>query len=146
LTKLRSLRLALLRRLASLAGVEGLANLEELDIHSCRAIRSIEEIGSLSRLKKLFLNNDGEIESLKPIDNLDGLETIGFYESTNILDGDLSPLLRQRKSGFLARILSESPALLSSVRRVLATRLDVTDGRGQSAANSRRGEAWLNVS
>jgi hypothetical protein len=99
-TRLRSLRLALLRRLPSLAGIEGLANLEELDINTCRAIRSIGEIGSLSRLKKLFLNNIGEIESLKPLDNLDGLEKVGFYESTNILDGDLSPLLRQRNLDF----------------------------------------------
>jgi len=100
LTRLRSLRLALLRRLPSLAGIEGLANLEELDINTCRAIRSIDEIGSLSRLKKLFLNNIGEIESLKPLDNLDGLEKVVFYESTNILDGDLSPLLRQQNLDF----------------------------------------------
>jgi len=66
LTKLRSLRLANLKRLASLAGIEVLVDLEELEIHTCRAVGSIKEIGSLLRLKKLNLNNDGEIESLKP--------------------------------------------------------------------------------
>jgi hypothetical protein len=95
LTKLRSLRLANLKRLASLEGIEGLTNLEDLEIHTCRAIGSISEVGSLLRLKKLNLNNDGDIESLKPLENLNGLETVVFYESTNIVDGDLSPLLRQ---------------------------------------------------
>jgi hypothetical protein len=96
LKKLRSLRLANLKRLTSLAGIEGLENLQELDIHTCRAIGSIEEISSLSQLQKLHLNNDGDIESLKPLDKLIGLKSVLFYESTNILDGDLSPLKRQQ--------------------------------------------------
>jgi hypothetical protein len=96
LTKLRSLRLANLKRLTSLSGIEGLTNLEELEIHTCRAIGSIGEVGSLLRMKKLNLNNDGDIESLKPLESLSGLEAVVFYESTNIVDGDLSPLLRQR--------------------------------------------------
>ena len=89
--------MANLKRLESLAGIEGLEALEELEIHTCRAIRSIDEIGSLSNLKKLRLNNDGEIESLKPLEKLSTLEEVSFYESTNILDGDLSPLLRQNR-------------------------------------------------
>jgi hypothetical protein len=94
LAKLRSLRLGGLRRLRSLSGVEDLVNLEELEIHTCRAIRSIDEIRSLPRLKKLHLNNDGGIDSLKPLAGLAQLESVLFYESTNIVDGDLSPLLR----------------------------------------------------
>lgn len=89
LSNLRSLRLANLKRLTSLAGVEGLAALEELEIHTCRSITSIDEVGHLSRLKKLHLNNDGDIASLKPLEKLDGLESVLFYESTNIVDGDL---------------------------------------------------------
>jgi len=67
-----------------------------LNIDTCKAIDSIEEVGSLPRLRKLNLNNDGNIESLKPLDNLKGLELVVFYESTNILDGDLTPLWRQK--------------------------------------------------
>jgi Leucine-rich repeat (LRR) protein len=93
---LRFLRLANLKKLTSLAGIEKLVNLEELEIHTCRAIGSIEEVGSLSRLRKLYLNNDGDIESLKPLEKLNCLESVLFYESTNILDGDLSPLLHQK--------------------------------------------------
>jgi hypothetical protein len=96
LLKLRSLRLANLRKLASLAGIEGLTNLEDLNINTCRAIGSIKEVGSLSRLRKLNLNNCGDIESLKPLLNLKGLELVAFYESTNIVDGDITPLLRQK--------------------------------------------------
>ena len=96
LKRLRSLRLANLKRLTSLAGIEGLGDLEELEIHTCRGIGSIEEVGFLSRLQKLQLNNDGDIESLKPLERLNELMWVGFYESTNILDGDLSPLIRQK--------------------------------------------------
>jgi hypothetical protein len=96
LARLRSLRLANLRKLSSLQGVEALECLEELEIHTCPAIGSIEEVGFLPRLRRLWLNNDGDIASLKPLDRLEMLVQVCFYESTNILDGDLSPLMRQK--------------------------------------------------
>ncbi|QQS09954.1 MAG: hypothetical protein IPK69_04860 [Phycisphaerales bacterium] len=96
LKRLRSLRLGNLRRLTSLAGIEELKDLEELEVHTCRAITSIKEVGELPRLKKLLLNNDGEIDSLMPLEKLDGLEWVTFYESTNIVDGNLDPLVRQK--------------------------------------------------
>lgn len=96
LKRLRRLRLGNLRRLISLEGIEALTTLEELNIDTCRRVDSIEEIGALSGLRKLYLANCGEIESFAPLGKLIGLESIGFPESTNILDGDLSPLLRQK--------------------------------------------------
>jgi Leucine-rich repeat (LRR) protein len=96
LTRLRSLRLAGLRALRELRGIEQLTNLEELDVHSCRGISSIDEVGQLQHLRKFHLNEDGPIASLKPLDKLSGLESIVFYGSTNIVDGDLSPLARQK--------------------------------------------------
>ena len=96
LRNLRFLRLGGLRRLASLAGVEDLVNLETLQVHTCRAIRRVGELGHLSKLRELHLDNDGDISSLRPLDALDALESVSFYESTNIVDGDLSPLLRQK--------------------------------------------------
>jgi len=95
LKRLRSLRLAGLTRLSSLNGVDALENLEELDINTCRRITSIEEIGSLAKLRTLYLNNGGDIDSLKPLDMLRNLESVGFYGSTKIVDGDMSPLQRQ---------------------------------------------------
>ncbi len=96
LTNLRFLRLANLKKLRSLDGLESLTNLEELEIHTCPNISSIEKLASLRRLRKLHLNNDGKIASLKPINSLPALESVLFYESTNILDGDLTPLTRQK--------------------------------------------------
>jgi Leucine-rich repeat (LRR) protein len=96
LKNLRFLRLGNLRRLTSLRGIGELTQLEELELHTCKSIGSIKEVGKLSRLRKLFLNNDGEIESLKPLENLRNLESVLFYESTNIVDGDLSPLIHQK--------------------------------------------------
>ena len=96
LKKLRSLRLANLRRLVSLEGIEGLARLEELEVQTCRGIHSIEQIAMLARLRKLHLSDDGDIESIKPVEKLTNLHSVLFDESTNILDGDLSPLLHQQ--------------------------------------------------
>lgn len=97
LARLRSLRLGNLRRLTSLAGIESLTELEEVNINTCRKIRSIDHLGQLSKLRKLFLSNLGDIESLKPLQNLSNLEAMSFPESTNILDGDLSPLLTNKR-------------------------------------------------
>jgi len=96
LRRLRRLRLGNLTRLASLSGMEGLADLEELDIDTCRRLTSIQEVGDLSRLRKLCFGNCGDIESLGALDELNALKEVVFDRSTNIIDGDLSPLLRQK--------------------------------------------------
>jgi Leucine-rich repeat (LRR) protein len=93
LAKLRELRLGRLIRLGSLDGMEALHSLEDLDVSTCRSIDSIKELSKKVRLKRLCLSNDGGIESLRPIKDLLGLEQLVFDESTNILDGDLTPLL-----------------------------------------------------
>lgn len=95
LRKLHFLRLANLKKLRSLSGIECLTKLEELEVHTCRKITSIKEVASLINLRKLHLNNNGDIASLKPINAIDHLESVIFYESTNIVDGDLSPLVLQ---------------------------------------------------
>lgn len=94
--KLHYLRLANLSKLNSLAGIERLVNLKSLDINTCRYIKSIEEVRHLFRLEEFFLNNDGNIDSLKPIEDLKNLVSVLFYESTNIVDGDISSLLINR--------------------------------------------------
>lgn len=95
LTKLRHLRLGALRCLESLDGLQYLKQLNRLDINTCRKLRRIDEIAGLTNLRELFINNCGDIETLKPIEKLD-LVWVGFTETTNIVDGDLSPLLRQK--------------------------------------------------
>lgn len=93
---LRSLRLGALRQLASLEGVQACTRLEALNIDTCRKLTSLAPVGFLPRLQILHLSNCGNIDSLKPLDHLDSLEQVTFVESTNVLDGDLTPLLRQR--------------------------------------------------
>ena len=48
------------------------------------------EVGFLG---SLGLDNMGDIQSLKPLAQLSQLHRVTFVESTNILDGDLSPLV-----------------------------------------------------
>jgi hypothetical protein len=93
LHELRSLRLGDLRQLQSLIGIESLIRLEKLEIGTCRKIRVIDEVSSLAKLREFYLDNVGDIQSLKPLAQLSQLHRVTFVESTNILDGDLSPLV-----------------------------------------------------
>lgn len=97
LTSLRSIRIARLRKLISIKGIKALKDLEELEISACKNIDSFSEIFSLSKLRTLFLLNTGNVETLHGIENLKELEKFIFYEATNIVDGDLSPILRLKK-------------------------------------------------
>lgn len=92
LTELKLLELGNATRLSNLEGIEKLASLETLQIQTCSKIKNIEPIKSMTNLKRLFICDCGEIESLRPIAKLPELQEVHFYESTNILDGDLSPL------------------------------------------------------
>lgn len=94
LRKLKMLGLYRLLYLASLKGVEDLTNLVSLDIDTCRKLTSINEVRDLTNLLGLGVNNCGDIESLRAIEGLMKLQRLLFYESTNILDGDLSVLTR----------------------------------------------------
>ena len=92
LSRLRWFELARATRLTSLAGIESLADLEHLELHTCRKIRDVSPVGALRRLREFYLRNCGEIESITPLRGLQELEQFLFDESTNVLDGDLSPL------------------------------------------------------
>lgn len=93
LLELRSLRLGDLRQLPSLSGIENLIQLEKIEISTCRKISAIDAVSSLAKLGELYLDNMGDIQSLKPLGRLSQLHRVTFAESTNILDGDLSPLV-----------------------------------------------------
>lgn len=80
------------RKLTSLQGVEDLVNLVQLEVNDSQRIREIIPVAALTRLKELHICNDGEIETIQPVGGLQSLEKFLFYESTNVLDGDLAPL------------------------------------------------------
>ena len=93
LARLKVLGLYNLKRLASLRGLGQLVQLEALEINGCKGIDSLDELSALVHLRRLHLNDDGAISSLRPIRSLSQLEEFLFYESTNIVDGDLTPLI-----------------------------------------------------
>lgn len=92
LNELRFLGLYRLLKLPSLHGIEGLERLEALELNACRAIGSIEEIRGLANLRRLHLIDLGPIKSLEVLERLPALEEVLFYQSTDILDGNLNPL------------------------------------------------------
>ncbi len=92
LTKMRRLKIARATKLMSLAGIEALSGLRELHIEGCRKIAKIDPVGQLKDLERLLLPNNGEIESIKPLHRLKKLRKFLFYDSTKIMDGDLTPL------------------------------------------------------
>lgn len=92
LKRLSFLGLYRLRKLESISGLSDLTNLETLELNVCRKVRNIDGIVKLHRLRRLQLCDDGDIDSLAGLESLQSLESFFFYGSTNIVDGDLSPL------------------------------------------------------
>lgn len=92
LSELSFLGVYVARRLGTLNGIEALTNLVQLEVNDCPRIRNISPLGGLHLLREVHLCNDGDIETLGPLRRLEKLEVLLFYESTNVLDGDLSVL------------------------------------------------------
>jgi hypothetical protein len=67
--------------------------LRVLAIESCKKLGSIDAVASLRHLQRLKVANCGEIASLAPLAGLVELEEFFAWESTRIVDGDLSVLL-----------------------------------------------------
>jgi hypothetical protein len=63
-----------------------------LEFESCRKIDSLTPLEGLS-LRYLGVNACGGIESFAPLESLQDLEILHAWESTEVLDGKLEPLL-----------------------------------------------------
>jgi hypothetical protein len=94
LKNLKVLRLGNLKKLTSLQGLHNLHELEELEIQRCKGIFTISEVLQLNKVKRLLLIDLGDIASINGIENLTELQDFLFYESTNIIDGDLLPITK----------------------------------------------------
>lgn len=106
LSHLRFLGLYNLKKLKSLRGLQALFHLEALDVNGCKKLESINELKPLTKLRRLHLNDDGKVDSLRPLQGLTELEELLFYESTNVVDGDLAvikELPRLKKISFQNR-------------------------------------------
>lgn len=105
-SSLRSLCFAHCAVLHTLSGLEHLAGLEELVLERCKAVADIGPVTNLNSLRTLILEDCGTVASLAPVRGLSELRTLRFTGSTDISDGDLTPLqnlLQLRNLGFQQR-------------------------------------------
>jgi hypothetical protein len=103
-TGLRRLELSYLTRLERIGAVAGLAGgrLERLECLKCRKIRDHAAVRAADSLKVLRFNACGDIPSIAFLNEMPNLEEFRFVH-TNVLDGDLTPLLRLKAAGFFAK-------------------------------------------
>jgi internalin A len=94
LTQLTFLGLYHQSSLEALTDLGRAVSLRELAIESCKKLSVIDEISPLENLVTLKLANCGEIRSLQPLEGLRCLERLFAWESTKIVDGDLTVLTR----------------------------------------------------
>lgn len=116
LARLRELAIGQTRRIHSLEGIEALPQLETLELilaptpidlaalagapaslrfvglDGCTKLASLEVLASLPALEVLDLNSTKEIPSIRWLSGHPTLRALFIAGSTNILDGDLSPL------------------------------------------------------
>ncbi|MFT5424974.1 MAG: protein phosphatase 1 regulatory subunit 7 [Phycisphaerales bacterium] len=102
--KLKRLELSYLTKLESVAGIEELSGsrLERLECHVCKKIGDHAAARAVPSLRVLRYNDCGEIPDIGFLDDLPNLEDFRFVH-TNILDGDLCPLLRLKSAGFFKK-------------------------------------------
>jgi protein phosphatase 1 regulatory subunit 7 len=74
-------------------------NLSILRFETCKKIKNHECLSEINRLEELSLINCGEIENIGFIKSMKNLKKFGFID-TNVVDGDLSPCIGLRFSGF----------------------------------------------
>jgi len=135
LRNLRELEFYACRRLVSVEGIAALADspLERLTLERCRQVADYRALASLRRLKSLALVTGADIPSLEFLSGCSRLEGFGFFE-TNVVDGDLTPLLRHPSLTFVGsldkRHYSHRVAEINQALTARATSLPVENGRG----------------
>jgi len=67
--------------------------ISELHLDTCKKIPTFEDVSLVKNVRGLSLANSGDFPSLAPLAGMPELQELYLYESTKIVDGDLSPLL-----------------------------------------------------
>lgn len=78
---------------SALQGSSAAKTLRELQLESCQRLVNIDNVSLASEVEILNMGDCGDLESLAPIRGMRKLRRLSLYESTRILDGDLSPVL-----------------------------------------------------
>lgn len=99
---LEHLELTSLKKLNSLKGIEYLRNLKRLDLESC-AVNDLEPLKNSLRLELLGIHDGKNIQSLNPLRDLSKLEVIYLSGNTNVVDGDMTPLIGRKDASFGTR-------------------------------------------
>lgn len=118
LQRIESVDLAYASKLRTLSELELLPSLQTLHCQKCSKLDDILEVSNLKNLRSLRLTDCGSIPSLGFLERMPHLEEFRFV-NTNVLDGDLSPLLRLKWVGFLPkRHYSHTPQQIDDVLRL----------------------------
>lgn len=97
------LELNYLKNLRILSELGELHQLKKLSIVNCPKISSIEDLRHLTNLEFVRIDNCKNIESIKPLNDLDELQTVHLLQNTNVVDGDMTPLLKRKDALFGSR-------------------------------------------
>jgi len=100
-SELKSLQLAYLPKLEQIGELADCSKLESLEIVKCKRLTSTQPLAKLQALKKLILEDCADIDSLAPLVNCNSLQYLSFGGSTNIVDGDIGVLLKNRQISHL---------------------------------------------
>lgn len=95
-TKLKRLKLGNLSKLYNLDFLLKCKQLENLGIQNCKNIENNTAVFELVNLKILGYMSSGPFKTITPITNLKKIERF-FIANTNIIDGDLHPILELKK-------------------------------------------------
>lgn len=79
-------------KLESIDEIRACAGVSHLEVTSCKGVRDISAIGELGSLRELHLDNDGDIETMIPLQRCKLLERLSFFGDTRVIDGKLSVL------------------------------------------------------
>ena len=90
------------RSFATLRDWNNSQGLDDLELDRCIDAELLPIVGMLKNLRELSLNRCGTLPSIKFLHDLPKLERLAFVD-TDVIDGDLSPLLRLQVGRFFGQ-------------------------------------------
>jgi hypothetical protein len=92
--KLEYLDIYSARKLVSIADLERCSSLKRLELCGCKKINDLQEtLSKCSHLERLVLEKVSDLENIQFIELMPNLKWLNLMD-TNVIDGDMSPLLR----------------------------------------------------
>lgn len=89
------------RSIVSFEPLTAMKNLQRLMVDECRGLSNIEFVQDFERLEHFDFSACGAIPTIRPACQVKTLKALGFFGSTNIIDGDLSCLTKLPKLAML---------------------------------------------